>query len=112
MGMGDEHPNVLAYLRTVEAFRQGDLDTIASLVAEDVVWHVPGDHPLAGEYVGRERLLEFLARLGPLGFTIRERRERLPLPGGAADRALVLPGGHRHLEPDPRRLAEPVTPTG
>ena len=70
--MGDDHPNALAYHRTVEAFRQGDLDTVASLMAEDVVWHVPGDHPLAGDHVGRERVLELLARLGPLGFTIRE----------------------------------------
>lgn len=70
--MGDDHPNTLAYYRTVEAFRQGDLDTVVSLIAEDVVWHVPGDHPLAGEYVGRERVLEFLASLPPLGFTIRE----------------------------------------
>ena len=70
--MGDDHPNALAYHRTVEAFRQGDLVTVASLIAEDVVWHVPGDHPLAGEYVGRERLLEFLASLASLGFTIRE----------------------------------------
>lgn len=68
--MGDDHPNALAYHRTVEAFRQGDLDTVASLMAEDVVWHVP--HPLAGDHVGRERVLELLARLGPLGFTIRE----------------------------------------
>ena len=70
--MGDDHPNALAYHRTVEAFRQGDLDTVASLMAEDVVWHVPGDHPLAGDHVGRERVLELLGRLGPLGFTIRE----------------------------------------
>ena len=70
--MGDDHPNALAYHRTVEAFRQGDLDTVAALMAEDVVWHVPGDHPLAGDHVGRERVLELLARLGPLGFTIRE----------------------------------------
>jgi ketosteroid isomerase-like protein len=70
--MGDDHPNALAYHRTVEAFRQGDLDTVASLIAEDVVWHVPGDHPLAGELVGLEQLLEFLARLPSLGFTIRE----------------------------------------
>ena len=70
--MADDHPNALAYLRTVEAFRQGDLDTVASLVADDVVWHVPGDHPLAGEYMGRARMLEFLTSLPPLGFTIRE----------------------------------------
>jgi ketosteroid isomerase-like protein len=70
--MGDDHPNALAYHRTAEAFRQGDFDAIGALVAEDVVWHVPGDHPLAGDHVGRERVLELLARLGPLGFTLRE----------------------------------------
>ena len=56
----------------MEAFRQGDLGTVASLIAEDAVWHVPGDHPLTGEYVGRERVFEFLTSLPPLGFTIRE----------------------------------------
>ncbi len=70
--MSDDHPNAAAYRRTVDAFRNRDLDTVASLVAEDVVWHVPGDHPLAGDYVGRERLLEFFAKLGPLGFMLRE----------------------------------------
>jgi len=37
-----EHPNATAYRRTVEAFRARDLDTLRSLIAEDVVWHVPG----------------------------------------------------------------------
>ncbi len=70
--MGNEHPNALAYLRTAEAFRQGDLGTIASLIADDVVWHVPGDHPLAGACEGRDQVLRLLARLGSLGFTLRE----------------------------------------
>ena len=70
--MGDNHPNTLAYLRTVDAFRDRDFDTITSLIAEDVVWHLPGDHPLAGAWDGRDKLLQLLARLGPLGFTIRE----------------------------------------
>jgi uncharacterized protein len=70
--MGDDHPNTLAYLRTVDAFRDRDFDTIASLIAEDVVWHLPGDHPLAGDWEGRDQLFELFARLGPLGFTIRE----------------------------------------
>jgi uncharacterized protein len=70
--MGDDHPNTLAYLRTVDAFRDRDFDTIASLIAEDVVWHLPGDHPLAGDWKGRDQLFELFARLGPLGFTIRE----------------------------------------
>ncbi len=70
--MDDDHPNVLAYLRTAEAFRQGDFDTAGSLMAEDVVWHLPGDHPLAGDWEGRDQVLQLLARLGPLGFTLRE----------------------------------------
>lgn len=70
--MSDDHPNTRAYIRTVEAFRDGDLETIASLVAEDVVWHLPGDHPLAGEWEGRDQLFQLLAKLGRLGFTIRE----------------------------------------
>jgi uncharacterized protein len=70
--MGDDHPNTLAYLRTVDAFRDRDFDTIASLIAEDVVWHLPGDHPLAGDWEGRDQLFELFARLGPRGFTIRE----------------------------------------
>jgi uncharacterized protein len=70
--MCGDHPNALAYHRTVEAFRQGDLDTVATLIAADVVWHIPGDHPLAGDIVGRPRLVEFLASLPSLGFTIRE----------------------------------------
>ena len=70
--MGDDHPNALAYIRTVEAFRDRDFEAIGSLLAEDVVWHLPGDHPLAGDWEGRDQLFQLLARLGPLGFTIRE----------------------------------------
>jgi uncharacterized protein len=70
--MGDDHPNTLAYIRTVDAFRDRDFEAIASLIVEDVVWHLPGDHPLAGDWEGRDQLFQLFAKLGPLGFTIRE----------------------------------------
>src|SRR4051794_33861744 len=70
--VSDDHPNTLAYIRTVEAFRDRDFETIASLIAEDVVWHLPGDHALAGAWQGREQVFQLFAKLGPLGFTIRE----------------------------------------
>jgi hypothetical protein len=67
-----EHPNVAAYRRTADAFRARDFDTIRSLIAEDVVWHVPGGHPMAGEIRGRDELVGWLSRLTELGFTLRE----------------------------------------
>ena len=68
----DEHPNATAYRRAAAAFRARDLAAIADLVDQDVVWHVPGQHPLAGDYRGREELLRFLAHLSGLGFVLTE----------------------------------------
>ncbi len=70
--MNEEHPNALAYRRTADAFRSGDLDALEALVDPDVVWHVPGDHPFAGEIRGRDALLEWLRRVAEIGFTLRE----------------------------------------
>jgi uncharacterized protein len=67
-----EHPNVTAYRRTADAFRTRDFDTLRSLIAEDVVWHVPGRNPLAGEIRGLDDLLGWLGRISQLGFTLRE----------------------------------------
>jgi len=67
-----EHPNVVAYRRTVDAFRAGDLETLRTLFVEDVVWHVPGRHALAGEIRGLDELVAWLKRVTELGFTIRE----------------------------------------
>ncbi len=67
-----EHPNAAAYRRTADAFRAGDLDRIASLVGEDVVWHVPGTHARAGDIRGREDLVAWLAGLAQIGFWLRE----------------------------------------
>lgn len=67
-----EHPNATAYRQAAAAFRAGDLETIEKLVAADVVWHVPGDAPLAGDLRGREALLAFLTRVAELGFWLRE----------------------------------------
>ena len=36
-----EHPDAIAYRRTAEAFRTGDLGLLESLIASDVVLHVP-----------------------------------------------------------------------
>jgi ketosteroid isomerase-like protein len=67
-----EHPDALAYRRTADAFRAGELDVVESLIAPEVVWHVPGDHGMAGTIRGREALLAWLAQLPGLGFWLAE----------------------------------------
>ena len=52
--------------------RTGDLGLVESLIASDVVWHVPGDHPMARTIEGRAALLEWLARLRGIGFWLVE----------------------------------------
>lgn len=39
----------------------GELGPVAELLAEDVVWHVPGTSPIAGDYRGREAVLGYFA---------------------------------------------------
>jgi len=67
-----EHPNATAYRDAAAAFRAGDIAKIRTLVNEDVVWHVPGEHPMAGDVIGIEAVVSFLTRLGEIGFSLRE----------------------------------------
>jgi hypothetical protein len=70
--MTDEHPNALAYRRTADAFRAGDDATLAELIAPNVVWHVPGQHLMAGDIRGRDELTSWFRRLRPKGFWLTE----------------------------------------
>ena len=46
-----------------DARARGDLDEAAELLAPDVVWHIAGRSPLAGEHRGRESVNEVLRTL-------------------------------------------------
>lgn len=55
-----------------EAFAKGDLDTVSSVFAEDISWHVPGRSQISGDLQGRDQVLEFFGRLTELaGGTFR-----------------------------------------
>ena len=70
--MTQDHPDAIAYTRTADAFRAGDFDLVGTLIAPNVVWHVPGDHGMAGTIRGCEALLGWLGQLGKLGFWLVE----------------------------------------
>ena len=81
--------------RQREMYAGGDLAAVEELLADDIVWHVPGTSPIAGDHRGREAVVAYF----------RRRRE---LAGGAIrivkvaeahhDEALVqLADGHARL---------------
>ena len=53
------HSNAELLERAFAAFGRDAL-TVARLLAEDVVWRVPGDTVMSGEYHGRDDVLQFL----------------------------------------------------
>jgi ketosteroid isomerase-like protein len=55
----NEHPNVGLMQRYLDTFAEGDLDGLMDFFAPDVVWHVAGSHPLAGDYRGQQELLGY-----------------------------------------------------
>ena len=63
-GVTPEHPNRVLARRFWEAMAAGDSELVASTLSSDVVWRVHGKHPLAGEYDGPAKVLDYLARLG------------------------------------------------
>lgn len=50
--MGD-HSNLATFRSIYSAFTTGDMDSLATFFDDDVVWHTPGQHPLAGTHEGR-----------------------------------------------------------
>jgi ketosteroid isomerase-like protein/uncharacterized RmlC-like cupin family protein len=52
--------------RGYEAFNTGDIPGLVTLFSTDVVQHVPGTGPLAGDYKGIEAVLGYYGRLGDL----------------------------------------------
>ena len=60
-----EHPNVNPARESYDAIAKGDLDLIRDrLLADDVVFHVPGRGSLAGDHRGKEDVLSYIAKLG------------------------------------------------
>jgi uncharacterized protein len=79
---GDVKATVDEFLaRQRDMYAGGDLEAVAELLADDVVWHVPGTSPIAGDYRGREAVLGYF----------RVRRE---LAGGAIEISKIAEAHH------------------
>jgi ketosteroid isomerase-like protein len=54
----------VAFVReSMDAYRRGDLQTVRRTWAYNIVWHAPGEHPLAGDHRGADAIFAYLANL-------------------------------------------------
>ncbi len=71
--MSEEHRNAALIRRLFDAFGKEPM-VIAAALSRDVVWRVPGDTVMSGEYRGPRAVVEFLRRTGTeTGGTYRSR---------------------------------------
>lgn len=57
--------------RMYECFGKGDMDTLKSEVfAEDIVWVLPGHHPLSGAKKGADEVIGFFGALMSVGVNV------------------------------------------
>ena len=50
----------------IETFSRGDLEAYKNYFADNVVWHVRGNHPLSGSYRGKEALFQYFDKVREL----------------------------------------------
>lgn len=79
----DDDAKLDAVAEFFAAYANHDSDGIASVLADDVTWTIPGHHPLAGTKHGREEVISFFDQLAKTGF------EADPIFLGANDEYVV-----------------------
>ena len=56
------HPHAQLVASGYDAVARGDLDALAAVLAEDILWHVPGQGVISGDYRGRDGVVEFFTK--------------------------------------------------
>ncbi|MBO6892028.1 MAG: nuclear transport factor 2 family protein [Roseibium sp.] len=65
---GSPEDNIKVVQDFFAAYAENDLNGIASVMDQDIRWHIPGRHPLSGTKTGRAEALAFFEQLGEAGF--------------------------------------------
>jgi ketosteroid isomerase-like protein len=58
-----DHPHALLVRKGYDAFVRGDMDTLRALMSSDATHHVPGTHPLSGDFKGQDAIIDMYGRL-------------------------------------------------
>lgn len=57
------HPNEDLLRSAYEAFGKGDIETVSGVLADDIVWHIPGKSSISGDRSGKDDVLRFFGEL-------------------------------------------------
>ena len=57
------HPNLQVIGKFFEAYGNNDQKAISEILAVDIRWHIPGNHPLSGTKTGSGEVLAFFKEL-------------------------------------------------
>ncbi|HUO37919.1 MAG TPA: nuclear transport factor 2 family protein [Mycobacterium sp.] len=66
--------NIEIAKRGYDAFSSGDMETVMSLIDDDIDWVQPGESAISGTYHGKGELSELLRRMAEKGTTVRPLR--------------------------------------
>ncbi|MFC8453221.1 nuclear transport factor 2 family protein [Kitasatospora sp. NPDC057223] len=58
-----EHPHAALVRRGYDAFSRGDMGALSEIIAKDATHHVPGSHPLSGDFKGQDAVLGYYRQL-------------------------------------------------
>ncbi|MFG2571431.1 nuclear transport factor 2 family protein [Streptomyces sp. NPDC048481] len=58
-----EHPHADLIRRGYDAFSRGDMDALRGMMTGDCTHHVPGSHPLSGDFKGLDAITDMYGRL-------------------------------------------------
>jgi len=98
--------NVDIILTMYKYFETGEIGKIRDeLLHPDIVWRVPGHHPLAGAHTGRDQVLGFLGRMAQVGIEFTD------MHFGELDEGTVVEKhmGRAHLNGEEIELPSAVT---
>ena len=73
-------------------YQGGDLAELGEVLGSDIAWHVPGNNAIAGDYYGREQVVDYMSHRRDLAVATM-RMYPLDLLVGEGDRVAVLTDG-------------------
>jgi hypothetical protein len=64
-----EHPNIETLREGYALFNKGEIETAMGSWSDDIVWHTPGNSPIAGDYRGKQEIAGFFTKMQGMGLT-------------------------------------------